>query len=362
MGLRPPSKFDVTAHHAWRRRATCVLVSLLAIVLPQRAHAVTHLKRGMAAPHITLETLDGASVSLEGVEGPVVLVFGELYHAATLEACRSIQAAVESASEQGVAATPMLVIAQRAPHESLRALAEENGIDWPILSDTDRTAFGAYRVTVMPSVVVIDRDHRVVHSLAGAHARTTQVVESAILLAAGAIEPEAFELVRHPDAPAASDEQRVRAERLTNLAQQLAWRRMPGLAVDKYKEAIEVDPSYTPARVGLGMLHVNEGRLADAELEFRAVLEVTPDLPDAAVGLAYVQSLRGGDELEEAEKRLRAVLATTPDQPLGLYVLGLIQEQREEYAEAAASFRASAEALMQRQHAGITRKEPGDDK
>ena len=123
-------------------------------------------------------------------------------------------------------------------------------------------------------------------------------------------------------------------------------RGLPDVAAEKFVEALELAPSYAPARLGLGGLHLRAGRLAEAELEYRTALAEEASSVDGRLGLAYVQVLRGGEELGEAETILREVLASNPGEPRARYLMGMVHEQRGDPEAAAASFRKAAELLM----------------
>ena len=92
-----------------------------------------------------------------------------------------------------------------------------------ILLDAERKSFGIYQVAVMPSVVIVDGQGRVVHAMASLSARFSNVLTDTLLLATGQLTPEQFQQRLHPPASAQSDEQR-RAQRISQLAAQLAPR------------------------------------------------------------------------------------------------------------------------------------------
>lgn len=309
--------------------------------------AVTHLKRGMIPPPIALPDLDGREVrTAELGDRTVVLVFGELYHGKTLAACADLRSILESETLAGQPITPLLIVARDVSGEELRATAAREDITFRILHDPQRRAFGDYRVAVIPSVVVVDPSGRVVHAMAGYLDRFRDIAGDAILFSAGLLGEDTFQRTLHPDTSAAMSEEQARASRLTNLGRQLVRRGLAEAARDKFGEALELVPDYTPALLGLGTLRLRRGRLAEAELDFRAVLAVEPASLDALLGLAYVQTMRGGDELGEAATTLHAVLAAHPAEPRAHYLMGLVHQQRNEAADAAASFRAAAEFLM----------------
>ncbi|MCP3904905.1 MAG: tetratricopeptide repeat protein [Planctomycetes bacterium] len=331
--------------------AAALAAFALLLTAVERGVAVTHLGRGARPPALALETLDGKRVTLEDQRGrPVVVVFGELYHQRTLSACGDIGEVLEADALATRGISVMLVIGQDEPKPALRERAGDPRLPPIILHDVTRQAFGDYRVAVMPSVVVIGADGRVVHSVAGYTDRFKDIMNDALLVATGASSYEEFEKTLRPEATPV-DEARVRAGRITGLARQLARRRLDDLAVEKYREAIAVAPDYAPARIGLATAMLDTGRLAEAEREFRAALEASTSSVEASLGLAYVLTLRGGDDLKEAREIIRDLLRDDPDEPRAHYVRGLLHQQSGETEEAMASFRTSAELLMVRRDA-----------
>jgi len=331
-------------HPVW-----CVLAAVTLPVAGLRAQPVERPSRGEDAPAVTLPDLDGERVTTTQLgDRAVVLIFGELYHEKTLTACEDIRRTLADDRFADLSIAPVLIIAQDAPASALRDQGIEAGLTWPVLHDTRRGAFGAYRVSVMPTVVVLDDEHRLVHVLAGYNPRFETVIADAMLVATGRMSIVEFDRTLLAGPAEAPSDERVRAERLANLARQLAQRGMPDMAVQKYTEAIELAPEHFEARIGLGMLRLRRGMLAEAEVEFRAVLDSRPESISARLGLAYLQALRGGDELAESGRLARDVLADSPDNPSAHYILGLVYEQRGEMKLAAASFKAASKTLMSR--------------
>jgi Tfp pilus assembly protein PilF len=140
----------------------------------------------------------------------------------------------------------------------------------------------------------------------------------------------------------------VRAERVSQLARQLARRGLDDMAAEKFREALALDPHHVPAHLELGMLMLKQQRLPDAEQQFRAVLADQPLSMRASLGLAFVQTQRGGVELDQAEQTVRELLARNPAQPRAHYLMGLINEQRGKSQDAAANFKRAAQLLLER--------------
>ena len=312
------------------------------------AGAVTHLKQGKPAPPLDLASLDGQRVNNDTLlGGAAVLTFGELYHGKTVEACVMIEQALADERLRGETIKALLIVSRRVDPDQLQEMARDNKNALPtILHDADREAFESYRVAVLPSVVVIDPEGRVVHTVASMTTDFADRVTDALLLAAEKMTSEQFEQRRHPETgPGLTDDQ-ARARRLTMLAGQLSDRGLVALAEQKYAESLELDPKQTAAWVGMGTLKLKRGRLSEAEQQFRKALEHDPQATEATLGLAFVMTRRGGDELAEAEKLTRKALADDPSQPRAYYLLGLIQEQAGNTEAAAESFKRAAELLL----------------
>jgi tetratricopeptide (TPR) repeat protein len=325
-------------------RERVIVLALALMLLATSAHGVTHLRRGDAAPTLALKDLRGADVDTAKFRGgTVVLIFGEPYHEKTRQACALLQAGLRDSRLEGEPVAALLVCAQPVKPEDERAAAPAT-----IVRDGDRRAFGQYQVAVMPSVVVIDKDGRVVHALAGMTPRFGDVLLDSLLFASGRLSAAQYDAALNPapaTGPAAAD---LRAERASQLARQLARRGLDDLAAEKFAEALTLDPDHVPAHLELGMLMLKRQRLPDAEQHFRAVLARQPASMQASLGLAFVQAQRGGAELDLAERTVRDLLARNPSLPRAHYLLGLIDEQRGKPQDAAADYKRAAQLLLER--------------
>ncbi len=305
---------------------------------------------GSVAPVLTLPDLDGNAFDPEKVAGrPYVLIFGELYHQPTRQACSEIDRVLNDPRLAGETITPILVIAQNASRLELKTQAESLGLAGLILHDPERKAFSDYRVSVMPTVVVVGPEGKVVHSQAALTPRFGDILTDALLVGLGRLSVERFAQTLHPSDDQTLTEEQIHANRVTQLARQLARRGLDEMADEKYREALVLWPQSVEARLGLGRLNLKRGRIADAEAQFRAVQAENPNIVEATLGIAYVQTVRGGGELAEAERLVREVLDRDDSQPRAYYLLGRINEQRSQTAEAAANYKRAAELLLERQ-------------
>ena len=87
--------------------------------------------------------------------------------------------------------------------------------------------------------------------------------------------------------------------------------RCEGAAAAKsdYEKALGLNPKLCEPRVGLGMMHMDAGRTAQAESEFRRALQNDPQCTEAYVNLAVIEGSKGGNQLQDALNNLRRALA-----------------------------------------------------
>jgi len=332
----------------WRVRPAAMALLAALTLCGATAQAVTHLKRDMEAPPIALRDQAGREITNASLRDRlVVLIFGETYHEKTREACATVDAAVQDARLVGQPITLVLATAQEGPVDQAK-LAAVDRLPPNIAQDAQRRTFGAYQVAVMPTVVVIDQRGRVVHAFAGLSPRFADLLTDSLLYAAGRITADTFDGALQSQPTTRASEADVRAERVAQLARQLMRRGLDEMAAEKYREALELNPRLAMARLDLATVMLKRQRLAEAEQQFRTVLADHPNSLEGALGLAFVQTLRGGGELDYAEKTVRALLARSPATPRAHYLLGLIQERRGKADDASASFKKSAELLLER--------------
>ena len=83
-----------------------------------------------------------------------------------------------------------------------------------------------------------------------------------------------------------------------------------GAARTAFERALEGEPSFLPARLGIGDLDIAQGEFAKAEARFRAIVADAPDRAGGWVGLG--QSLAGQGRLAEAESAMQRALELAP--------------------------------------------------
>ena len=110
--------------------------------------------------------------------------------------------------------------------------------------------------------------------------------------------------------------------------------RRPDLASQSYYEALRVDPGFAPSRSNLAHLLYDGGLYEDALTQFKRLVEVTPDDPQAFAGLAA--TLLHLERVTEASTVLESALAAAPDNPDLIVLAARLEIRRGEFEAAIA--------------------------
>jgi tetratricopeptide (TPR) repeat protein len=278
----------------------------------------------------------------------LLLLFGEAGQDKTHRACREVAAALEAKRLADHPIDWILILSKSSHVVDLDVEAIEVEPPPNIVHDTARAAFGAFKTRVVPTVVVVGREGRVVHAMAGYTNRFGDIVFDALSVAVGSLSVEEFEQSLHPSTDGSIDLRARRAERLVHFADRLCRRGLDEMAEAKYTEALKLAPGLPAARLGLGDLLLRQQRLDEAEHQFREVLAADPESPAATLGVAFVLAHRGGSGLDQADRTARELIEHHRSWARPHYLMGLIHQQRGDAAAAADSFRTAAELLLKR--------------
>jgi tetratricopeptide (TPR) repeat protein len=322
---------------------------LLAGVL-SGTNAVASPPQGSDAPRIVLTDIEKGAFDSATYKGKtLVLIFGELAHEKLPQTCADVDAALGDPRLPKDAAVPVLLVAHEPTPDALKKARDAGHLPMIVVNDPKREAFGSYQIVVVPEVVVVGPDGKVIYAMPSFKPNFKEILTQAALLAAGKIDAAQFEqtLANPGGAPSVTGPE-AKASRLAHLARELVRRDMPDMAEQKYREAIAAWPKCYEAQLGLGELLLSQDKLDEAESAFKSALELTTASVDAMLGLEATIIKRGGEGVTKADEDVRRILAKNPKLPRAHYLLGLIHQQRAEYADAAACFRTAFELLMER--------------
>jgi thiol-disulfide isomerase/thioredoxin len=121
-----------------------------------------------AAPHVEGETLDGEQLSLDQLDGPVLVNFWASWCGPCAREAPHLAAIHDEYGERGVHVLGVNVKDQRA---NAQTFVRDHGKDYPSLYDEAAAvaaSFGGIGPAALPSTIILDADHRVAVRLFGA--------------------------------------------------------------------------------------------------------------------------------------------------------------------------------------------------
>lgn len=304
--------------------------------------------RGTDAPKIALDDLGGTRVDTSKLQPrALVLIFGEIGQDSTAAACADVLTTLADPRVAADSIVPILITAQSTPAASLREEASKGRYPAIILRDPQRDAFGAYKVLVLPTAVVVDPKGKVVHAVPGHFARFKDTISGAVQAATGKQTLEQFDQSTQAATTPANPEAQ-RADRLVHLGQELLRHNLDDMAQARFAEALALMPTNTDAKLGLASLALKRDTLPEAESLFRSVLSAAPDSIEGTLGLAAVHLKRGGDDLPKGESLVRSLLEKNPKEARARYLLGQFHERKGDFTQAAAEYKKALDTLFDR--------------
>ncbi len=147
------------------KHALIWIIASLSLALAGPAAAQLKPTKPRAAPELNLPTLDGGSVNLADLRGRVVLVN---FWAVWCPPCRKEMPSMERLSKL-MAQRPFTILASNAGEtpEQIRPFLKEVPLTFPILLDQDSARMKAWRVFVLPTSFLIDKQGQIRYSLSG---------------------------------------------------------------------------------------------------------------------------------------------------------------------------------------------------
>lgn len=115
------------------------------------------------APDFAGTTLNGEAVSLSDYEGETLVL---VFMASWCGPCREESPEIDQFYQDNKDRVALLAIAVDDSEESMAAFMTENGLTFPVMLDVDNAA-GEYRVTAVPTTVVIDPQGNIVKRIIG---------------------------------------------------------------------------------------------------------------------------------------------------------------------------------------------------
>ncbi len=122
------------------------------------------------------------------------------------------------------------------------------------------------------------------------------------------------------------DQDEFNAEARNNLGLLYNARGLPADAIDQFRRAIVINPSYQKARSNLAVVLMNAGRIAEARAELRAALAADSRNADLLVNMALVE--KADKQPDVALDTLLRALAIQPAHAVANYNAALLYEEK----------------------------------
>jgi tetratricopeptide (TPR) repeat protein len=118
-------------------------------------------------------------------------------------------------------------------------------------------------------------------------------------------------------------------------------------AIDRFQQAIALDPKLVPAQYNLGLALRQKGDIQGAATAFYRTIQIKPDwaLAYANLGAALLE----GRNLPQAQEYLERAIVLDPQSAIGHYNLGLVYQQQQQPLKARPAL-ATAKQLYDRQN------------
>jgi len=314
---------------------------------------LSQLSRFDRAPEIILPRLASPTekFDLQKLDRPAILIFGEAYNQQTIESLVKLKEIVETIGLKEDDLSVFLIISHAPEKQQAEQLRGEEKISAEILLDQNLKAFGDYGVTVLPSIVVIDKQDSIDLALSGVPLSFSDMVEDTVLLATERMTRQQFEASQSAaQQTIAQQESEKRAQRLTSLARQLANRNYTELALKRYREVLEFDDTYTQARVGVARCLIKLNLLPDAVDELQKILQNDAENVEANLVMAQIEIIRGPDGIEAGKQRIQRILSVDPVHPEANYLMGMVYEAQGQVDQAMNYYKKSAKLSLKTQN------------
>lgn len=326
-----------------------LLIVISSIFLTSVSIASLDLKRGDPAPNLVLKAVDGDEIDTAKMMGStILLLFAEAGQPQSERSIQLISKSLESSQLSDQDIKWILILSKHSDPEKLLSDFTRDKRKPIIIHDMQRKAFGAYRTVVLPSAVIIDKQGKFVHGLAGYTPDFGDTILDALLVSSGKMTPESFDKNLKGVVEKEIDENQLRAERFAHFALRLSQRSLISLAEAKYREALELVPDLQMARLGLAEILLSQNKMSEAQGLFRGVLAENPDSEAALLGLARISLKLEPPDLVYAQSLVERVLKHNISSARGHYELGVIYELQGDSVKAAASYKLAAEILLKR--------------
>ncbi len=300
---------------------------------------------GGPLPTIVFKSIDGhKTLSLAQMKGhPYIIIFWGADLPAkkrrSLKTIEAVEKLLPFFEQRGIAV--FSVNAQGDDKQAIREVMKLTKRKIDVFTDPTQKAYGELGIFVMPAVLLVDKNGKVVTGLGYSH-DLAERLKGEVQIMLGERSREQVERELHPLMREKPKKERD-ADRHFNMGLVMLKRGLPDSAVSEFKRAIELDPKMGKAYLELGCLLMEAGKRDEASVALDKGLDLEPDYVPGLICQARLEALQGNTE--EAIGDLEGLLMRNVRNPQLHYALGTIFEQQGNLKKAAKEYRKAFELL-----------------
>lgn len=235
----------------------------------------------------------------------------------------------------------LLVNAQGDAPEVMQGVVSQLGGKLPVYVDESQKAYGDLGIFVVPSVMLVDKDGKVVSGIGFSH-DFSERLQGEVQVMLGEKNREAMEKELRPEMKEKPAEEKQSVRHL-NMALVMTKRGQADSAISELQKALALEPKMAEAQGQLGCLYLDKGKLVEAKAALDKAYELNPDYLPAMICDARVRAEEG--QVDEAVGDLQALLFRNARNADLHYALGLLLEKQQKFTDAAQEYRKAYELV-----------------
>jgi len=297
------------------------------------AHPLRNVQPGESALPFSLKDAKGRVHQLEQYKGkPLVLCYFRPGQSFSDDVLNVLGKAHAQFSGKGVA---FLALRHSSSEDSS---APAQGLPFPILDDDQREFYGSWGLFILPTTIVLDREHKVRAAFGSRQADFEEALTHSINGVLGIKEA--------PQRPAEAAAPSSAAAPELHLAQGMLDRGRAQEALAMLEPQLKKKGADCHLQTLASEALLNLKRPAEAKPLLAACLKADPSSGGAALLMGRALTMLG--EYGPAEEHLKAAMMRTPGNPATRYYLGELYEKTGRKDQALAEYRTALERLLSR--------------
>ncbi|MHB8810612.1 MAG: TlpA family protein disulfide reductase [Desulfobulbaceae bacterium] len=300
---------------------------------------------GDALPSLSFKNIkDNSIVTTDSLKGsPAALVFwGADMDTKKERSVKTLAAVEENAAflEQRKVKV-LLVNAQGDSQEVMQGVVGQLSGKLPAYLDESQKAYNDLGIFVVPSVMLLDKDGKVVSGIGYSH-DFSERLQGEVQVMLGEKSREAMEKGLRPEMKEKPTEEK-QSRRHLDMALVMVKRGQADSAISELQKALALEPKMAEAQGQLGCLYLDKGNMAEAKAALDKAYELDPDYLPATICDARVRAEEG--QVDEAVGDLQALLFRNARNADLHYALGTLLEKQQKFTDAAKEYRKAYELV-----------------